>query len=34
MIKLSDVAMGIDREYQNGQPLQFVNPDYRSYAFN
>ena len=34
MIELSDNAMGIIRESQNGQPLQFVNPDYRNYAFN
>ena len=34
MIELSDSAMSIIRESQNGQPLQFVNPDYRNYSFN
>lgn len=34
MIELSDNAMNIIRESQNGQPLQFVNPDYRNYSFN
>ena len=34
MIELSDNAMNIIRESQNGQPLQFVNPDYRNYQFN
>ena len=34
MIELSDMAMNIIRESQNGQPLQFVNPDYRNYAYN
>ena len=34
MIELSDNAMGIIRESQNGQLLQFVNPDYRNYAFS
>ena len=33
MIELSDNAMNIIRESQNGQPLQFVNPDYRNYQF-
>ena len=34
MIELSDSAMNIIRESQNGQPLQFVNPDYRNYQYN
>jgi hypothetical protein len=34
MIELSDNAMNIIRESQNGQPLQFVNPDYRNYTYN
>ena len=34
MIELSDNAMNIIRESQNGQPLQFVNPDYRNYQYN
>ena len=34
MIELSDSAMNIIRESQNGQPLQFVNPDYRNYTYN
>jgi hypothetical protein len=34
MIELSDNAMNIIRESQNGAPLQFVNPDYRNYSFN
>ena len=34
MIELSDNAMNIIRESQNGQPLQFVNPDYRNYSYN
>jgi len=34
MIELSDNAMSIIKESQNGQPLQFVNPDYRNYAYN
>ena len=33
MIELSDNAMNIIRESQNGQPLQFVNPDYRNYQY-
>ena len=33
MIELSDSAMNIIRESQNGQPLQFVNPDYRNYQY-
>ena len=33
-VKLSDNAMNIIRESQNGQPLQFVNPDYRNYSYN
>ena len=33
-IELSDSAMNIIRESQNGQPLQFVNPDYRNYQYN
>ena len=34
MIELSDNAMNIIRESQNGAPLQFVNPDYRNYSYN
>ena len=34
MIELSDSAMNIIKESQNGQPLQFVNPDYRNYGYN
>ena len=34
MIELNDNAMGIIRESQNGQPLQFVNPNYRNYFYN
>ena len=34
MIELSDNAMSIIRESQNGAPLQFVNPDYRNYSYN
>ena len=34
MIELSDNAMAIIKESQNGQPLQFVNPDYRNFAYN
>jgi hypothetical protein len=33
MIELCDNAMNIIRESQNGQPLQFVNPDYRNYQY-
>ena len=33
MIEISDNAMNIIRESQNGQPLQFVNPDYRNYQY-
>ena len=33
-IELSDSAMNIIRESQNGQPLQFVNPDYRNYQYS
>ena len=33
MIELSDNAMNIIRESQNGQPLQFVNPDYRNFQY-
>ena len=34
MIKLSDSSMGIICKSQNGQALQFVNPDYRNYTYN
>ena len=33
MIEFSDNAMNIIRESQNGQPLQFVNPEYRNYQY-
>jgi hypothetical protein len=34
MIELSDQAMGLIQSSLNGQPLQFVVPDYRNYAFS
>jgi hypothetical protein len=33
MIELSDQAMGLIQSSLNGQPLQFVVPDYRNYGF-
>jgi hypothetical protein len=34
MIELSDSAMGMIQSSLNGQPLQYVVPDYRNYAFS
>ena len=34
MFELSDNALNIKREFQNRQPLQFLNQDYRHYALN
>ena len=34
LIELSDVAMGMIQSSLNGQPLQYVVPDYRNYQFS
>jgi hypothetical protein len=34
LIELSDVAMGMIQQSLNGQPLQYVVPDYRNYQFS